>query len=145
MPAKKSSNANPNQPLTSFLLDESFAESSNAEAFIVPLARKFNDFGYLIACSIGYRDKQGQIYWLEGRCAIQGEKDLFEAVGSLLSPEKPEIYHREIKKPFRTLLVDAKSYSFLRRTLGETCSGQPIPDSGLSFSSATAGGNPSLN
>ncbi|MBZ3679561.1 hypothetical protein J1N39_34400, partial [Pseudomonas aeruginosa] len=26
-----------------------------------------------------------------------------------------------------------------------TCSGQPIPDSGLSFSSATAGGNPSLN
>ncbi|MEF2975370.1 hypothetical protein V3473_30415, partial [Pseudomonas aeruginosa] len=24
------------------------------------------------------------------------------------------------------------------------CSGQPIPDSGLSFSSATAGGNPSL-
>ncbi|WP_240441155.1 hypothetical protein, partial [Pseudomonas aeruginosa] len=28
--------------------------------------------------------------------------------------------------------------------LGE-CSGQPIPDSGLSFSSATAGGNPSLN
>ncbi|QXI48854.1 ATP-binding protein [Pseudomonas anuradhapurensis] len=120
MPAKKNSDANPNQPLTSFLLDESFAESSNAEAFIVPLARKFNDFGYLIACSIGYRDKQGQIYWLEGRCAIQGEKDLFQAVGSLLSPDKPEIYHREIKKPFRTLLIDAKSYSFLRRTLGES-------------------------
>ncbi|MEZ1662455.1 hypothetical protein, partial [Pseudomonas aeruginosa] len=29
--------------------------------------------------------------------------------------------------------------------LGALCSGQPIPDSGLSFSSATAGGNPSLN
>ncbi|MFG4892004.1 hypothetical protein, partial [Pseudomonas aeruginosa] len=28
---------------------------------------------------------------------------------------------------------------------GVVCSGQPIPDSGLSFSSATAGGNPSLN
>ncbi|WP_332756871.1 colicin E3/pyocin S6 family cytotoxin [Pseudomonas aeruginosa] len=28
---------------------------------------------------------------------------------------------------------------------GGGCSGQPIPDSGLSFSSATAGGNPSLN
>ncbi|PAT49656.1 hypothetical protein CJU41_00005 [Pseudomonas aeruginosa] len=27
----------------------------------------------------------------------------------------------------------------------DECSGQPIPDSGLSFSSATAGGNPSLN
>ena len=25
------------------------------------------------------------------------------------------------------------------------CSGQPIPDSGLSFSSATAGGSPPLN
>ncbi|RON91654.1 AAA family ATPase [Pseudomonas fluorescens] len=119
MPAKKSSKAHPNQPLTSFLLDERFAENSNAEAFIVPLPRKYNDFGYLIACSIGYRDNQGQIYWLEGRCAIQGEKDLFEAVGSLLSPDKPEIYHSEIKKPFRTLLIDAKSYSFLRRTLGE--------------------------
>ncbi|SFX07472.1 ATP-dependent endonuclease [Pseudomonas sp. NFACC36] len=119
MTVKNRSNARPNQPVTSFLLDESFAENSNAEAFIVPLARKFNDFGYLIACSIGYRDNQGQIYWLEGRCAIQGEKDLFKAVGSLLSPDKSEIYHDEIKKPFRTLLVDAKSYSFLRRTLGE--------------------------
>ncbi len=29
--------------------------------------------------------------------------------------------------------------------IGALCSGQPIPDSGLSFSSATAGGNPSLN
>ncbi len=29
--------------------------------------------------------------------------------------------------------------------LKSLCSGQPIPDSGLSFSSATAGGNPSLN
>ena len=28
---------------------------------------------------------------------------------------------------------------------GTACSGQPIPDSGLSFSSATAGGSPSLN
>jgi len=65
MPKKIRSNAHPNQPLTSFLLDESFAESSNAEAFIVPLPRKFNDFGYLIACSIGYRDKHGEIYWLE--------------------------------------------------------------------------------
>ncbi|WP_400564061.1 hypothetical protein ACFELC_20270 [Pseudomonas aeruginosa] len=29
--------------------------------------------------------------------------------------------------------------------IGALCSGQPIPDNGLSFSSATAGGNPSLN
>ncbi|HGP0169974.1 TPA: hypothetical protein ACLEU3_005196 [Pseudomonas aeruginosa] len=31
------------------------------------------------------------------------------------------------------------------RGLRRVCSGQPIPDSGLSFSSATAGGSPSLN
>ncbi|MGP3622204.1 hypothetical protein ACTVZK_33430, partial [Pseudomonas aeruginosa] len=31
------------------------------------------------------------------------------------------------------------------RSMAGKCSGQPIPDSGLSFSSATAGGNPSLN
>ncbi|AVR86832.1 hypothetical protein C8257_17675 [Pseudomonas aeruginosa] len=34
---------------------------------------------------------------------------------------------------------------WLGRDEYEHCSGQPIPDSGLSFSSATAGGNPSLN
>ncbi|MFK1272511.1 pyocin S6 family toxin immunity protein [Pseudomonas aeruginosa] len=33
----------------------------------------------------------------------------------------------------------------MRWKKGGNCSGQPIPDSGLSFSSATAGGNPSLN
>ncbi|MDI2336875.1 hypothetical protein OLN11_32345, partial [Pseudomonas aeruginosa] len=33
---------------------------------------------------------------------------------------------------------------FVGGVLGFVCSGQPIPDSGLSFSSATAGGNPSL-
>ncbi|MBX5820786.1 hypothetical protein [Pseudomonas aeruginosa] len=34
---------------------------------------------------------------------------------------------------------------FALNHFGGICSGQPIPDSGLSFSSATAGGNPSLN
>ncbi|OWI91799.1 hypothetical protein CDC19_23475, partial [Pseudomonas aeruginosa] len=33
----------------------------------------------------------------------------------------------------------------LRFGVEHNCSGQPIPDSGLSFSSATAGGSPSLN
>ncbi|MFO2200370.1 hypothetical protein QOU27_26530, partial [Pseudomonas aeruginosa] len=33
----------------------------------------------------------------------------------------------------------------LHYRLDRLCSGQPIPDSGLSFSSATAGGSPSLN
>ena len=32
----------------------------------------------------------------------------------------------------------------IRLPLGAYCSGQPIPDSGLSFFSATAGGSPSL-
>lgn len=31
-----------------------------------------------------------------------------------------------------------------REQIEEECSGQPIPDSGLSFSSATAGGSPPL-
>lgn len=35
--------------------------------------------------------------------------------------------------------------AFWEGRLITTCSGQPIPDSGLSFSSATAGGSPSLN
>ncbi|BFN28221.1 hypothetical protein PsSCT_29830 [Pseudomonas sp. SCT] len=33
----------------------------------------------------------------------------------------------------------------IQRSIDSECSGQPIPDSGLSFSSATAGGSPSLN
>ncbi len=45
--------------------------------------------------------------------------------------------------------VEAKAQELLAEMplneLRQACSGQPIPDSGLSFSSATAGGNPSLN
>ncbi|MCV4249099.1 hypothetical protein OD768_29660 [Pseudomonas aeruginosa] len=39
------------------------------------------------------------------------------------------------------------SFNDVSETLKKACecSGQPIPDSGLSFSSATAGGSPSLN
>jgi ABC-type cobalamin/Fe3+-siderophores transport system ATPase subunit len=120
MPPRKRSNTQPNKPLISFLLNESLAENSNAEAFIVPANRKYNDFGYRIACTVGFRDKNGHITWVEARCAIEGEKDLFTAVGELLSPSVYELYQTDIEKPFRTLLVDAKSYSIMRRSLGES-------------------------
>lgn len=48
-----------------------------------------------------------------------------------------EFSHRE----FRTFVADATG----AQSVLPVCSGQPIPDSGLSFSSATAGGSPSLN
>ncbi|MGU4087186.1 hypothetical protein ACVZD1_27150, partial [Pseudomonas aeruginosa] len=46
----------------------------------------------------------------------------------------------------KVLEVGSGPIGFFEKVEGVTgCSGQPIPDSGLSFSSATAGGNPSLN
>jgi len=113
------SNVNPNEPLTSFLLSENLAEKSNAEAFIVPSTMKHNDFGYRVACSVGFREKDGDIIWLDARCAIQGEKYLFDAVGKLLSPDIFELYHQDMKQPFRLLLADAKSYGIMRQILGE--------------------------
>ncbi|WP_238578118.1 hypothetical protein, partial [Pseudomonas aeruginosa] len=41
------------------------------------------------------------------------------------------------------LINQAFAQNVLELALCSMCSGQPIPDSGLSFSSATAGGNPS--
>ncbi len=108
------------KPLISFLLSKSVAEKSNAEAFIVPLTQKHKDFDYRIGCSIGFRNKDSHITWLEARCAIKGEKDLFYAVANLLGPNVVEIYALDMPRPFRTLLSDAKSYGIMRSALGET-------------------------
>ncbi|OPD39494.1 hypothetical protein APB52_32795 [Pseudomonas aeruginosa] len=52
----------------------------------------------------------------------------------------PAYRARGVSRQYRAMSAKSKK---ARPTL--QCSGQPIPDSGLSFSSATAGGNPSLN
>lgn len=119
MPTQSRSNARPSKPLTSFLISEDLAEHSKAQAFIVPSTRRYNDFGYRIACSVGFRNNEGTITWLEGRCAIQGEKFLDVGVRDALTPGTSELYHPDMKRPFRTLLVDAKSYGVMRRALGE--------------------------
>ncbi|KPY62092.1 putative phage-related protein [Pseudomonas syringae pv. solidagae] len=119
MPQKKQTNSHTRKPLTSFLLSQSLAEGSKSEAFIVPSTRKYNDFGYRIGCSVGFRDQNGYVTWLEARCAVRGEKDLFTAIEELLSPDVFELFHHDMEKPFRTLLVDAKSYGIMRRALGE--------------------------
>jgi Skp family chaperone for outer membrane proteins len=49
----------------------------------------------------------------------------------------------EILQAERDLLI--ASHKAMLLAVGEMCSGQAIPDSGLRFSSATAGGSPSLN
>lgn len=110
----------PNKPLISFLLSKGVAEKSNAEAFIVPSTQKHKDFDYRIGCSIGFRNKDRHITWMEARCAIKGEKDLFYAVANLLGPNVFEIYALDMPRPFRTLLSDAKSYGVMRSALGET-------------------------
>ncbi|SUC66460.1 transposase [Pseudomonas aeruginosa] len=50
---------------------------------------------------------------------------------------------RELRELGHTVRLIAPQ--FVKPYVKGDCSGQPIPDSGLSFSSATAGGNPSLN
>ncbi|MCO2940343.1 hypothetical protein FA270_30295, partial [Pseudomonas aeruginosa] len=49
-------------------------------------------------------------------------------------PKLPTLFSDDFLRPY-------KSASY--ETSKKECSGQPIPDSGLSFSSATAGGSPS--
>lgn len=119
MSPKKRPTETPNRPLISFILSESIADKSDAEVFIVPASTKHNDFGFRISCTIGLRDQDGVMTWLEGRFAIQGEKNLFRFIGSLLSPDVFELPLEEINKPYRTLLVDAKSYGVMRSILGE--------------------------
>lgn len=120
MPPPRKADIQDNRPLTSFLLSKELAEKSNAEAFIVPSNRKYDDFGYRISCSVGFRTNDGHITWMEARCAIQGEKNLFAAIVKLLPPGNDELYHQDMPLPFRTLLSDAKSYGIMRRALGET-------------------------
>lgn len=119
MPPKKRKTESPNRPVISFILSESIADRSEAEVLIVPFSRKYNDFGFRISCTIGFRGQDGIMTWLEGRFAIQGEKDLFRFIGNLLSPDVFELPLDDIKKPYRTLLVDAKSYGVIRSILGE--------------------------
>ncbi|MGC3241358.1 type IV-A pilus assembly ATPase PilB, partial [Pseudomonas aeruginosa] len=52
---------------------------------------------------------------------------------------------KEHDVPKETLLHEGFPEELIGTFKLYSCSGQPIPDSGLSFSSATAGGNPSLN
>ncbi|MWW63473.1 hypothetical protein GRH70_05285 [Pseudomonas aeruginosa] len=87
-------------------------------------------FDRVIVCSLFPRPGEDELIdelffvhgdWAEGRSAQQRDAYLLHC---------PVTRHiLELDEPF----------------FWSKCSGQPIPDSGLSFSSATAGGNPSLN
>ncbi|RPO17901.1 hypothetical protein IPC1221_32420 [Pseudomonas aeruginosa] len=60
------------------------------------------------------------------------------------SPVTPFQYQQDVEK-FAGNIECSECEASAWFVRGSFCSGQPIPDSGLSFSSATAGGNPSLN
>ncbi|CAI8885806.1 AAA domain-containing protein [Pseudomonas jessenii] len=119
MPPKKRKPTNSEKPLASFMLGQNDASTSNAQAFIVPTNTKFNDFGFIISCKVGFRDTHGEIHWLEGRCAIKDEINTYSAIKGRMRPSQTEIYTADLDAPFRTLLTDTKSYSFIRRVLGE--------------------------
>ncbi|RPW73960.1 phage tail tape measure protein [Pseudomonas aeruginosa] len=59
--------------------------------------------------------------------------------------DKIDKAEEELEKWYQTQLDLLNANREAKAELTAQCSGQPIPDSGLSFSSATAGGNPSLN
>ncbi|MCT5591923.1 hypothetical protein LZL52_24595, partial [Pseudomonas aeruginosa] len=65
---------------------------------------------------------------------------------AILKPGVQVVYYKGklTDKSFADQRLSAQPHYFGIARIGK-CSGQPIPDSGLSFSSATAGGNPSLN
>ena len=77
--------------------------------------------------------------WLEVRKQGIGSSDAAAAVG--LNPYKSQL-ELWLEKTGRDTGLPKTDPDDEESAM---CSGQPIPDSGLSFSSATAGGSPSLN
>ncbi|HGM6776191.1 TPA: SOS response-associated peptidase family protein [Pseudomonas aeruginosa] len=81
--------------------------------------------------------------------ADQGLVDIHDRKPLVLTPEvacewiSPDTSIERAEEIVRTGCRAAGDFKW--HAVRKECSGQPIPDSGLSFSSATAGGNPSLN
>ena len=105
-------------PKASFVLNREVSESSSSNAFILPVTSRFNDFGHYISCEIGLRTKSGSVEWFDGKCAIQGERDTYKFLSDLISSGTKEYPVKQLRLPFRTLLVDAKSYGMVRRLVG---------------------------
>lgn len=106
-------------PQVSFVVRRAAADASKADAFILPLNKKFNDFGFYLSCLIGFRGKSGEVEWFDGKCAVSGIRDTAEYISGILSSEGVDEYPaKKISLPFRTLLIDARSYGLIRRIVG---------------------------
>lgn len=105
-------------PKISFILNQESAKHSESDAFILPYSPKFNDFGHYTSCLIGLRIKNDDVEWFEAKCAVQGENNTHGFLKAFMPSESAEYPASELPKPFRTLLVDAKSYGLVRRLVG---------------------------
>jgi len=94
------------------------AENSLCETVVVPSQDRWNDFGYRILADIGLRNPSGGLEWLGAHFAIEGEKNLLEAVIQWVPDGDSGLPLSELGKPFASLMNDAKHYSLAGRAIG---------------------------
>ncbi len=117
-PASAAPAAKKPMPKVAFVLDAQVAEHTEADAYILPLESKYDDFGHYILCRIGLPVSGMPINWFAARCAVQGEASTFAFIQTLLEGSCTAYFADQLGKPFRTLLSDAKSYGLIRRMFG---------------------------
>lgn len=88
-----------------------------ADAFIFPANTSFNDFGHSLACEVAIKVGPEDYEYFNGRCAIEGSLNLSQGISESLI-DSDSVDARLLKKPFRTLLTDTKSYHLIYRHFG---------------------------
>lgn len=100
------------------------AQASKQDLVVVASQDKWNDFGFSILASFGFRRTDGRLLWMNGKLAVKGVSTLRNLQTQLLSDEKASASLKEAREPYASLLMDIKSYAELRAELGENRSRQ---------------------
>lgn len=96
------------------------AQASKCDLVVVTSQDRWNDFGFSILASLGFRRNDGQLLWMQGKLAVRGVPVLRNLQAQLLSEGRASAPLTEAGEPYASLLLDIKSYSELRAELGET-------------------------
>lgn len=94
------------------------AENLGDEILVVPSYENWNDFGYRIRAEIGLLAENGSREWFDAFFAIKGQMVLANFVKEKISASKSGIPLDELDVPYATLLIESKSYSLIRRSIG---------------------------
>jgi predicted ATPase len=96
------------------------AQNSKYDLVVVASQDRWNDFGFSILASIGFRRDDGELLWMQGKLAVRGVPVLRNLQSQLLSEGRTSAPLHEAREPFASILLDVKSYAELRAAVGET-------------------------